>query len=996
MVTRSQQKAQENAESACQRREKESGVCPHSDLGEEGYTELQSSLPDFDDSLFTGGRDRIRLSRSEKRQMKHEFRSSELGREKHPLDLSSEEMKKLQWEDPTLKEICKAVRQHPSTAGVGFYEENGVLYRRWIPPGRDTEEMAIEQLVLPVQCRAAVLKLAHGVPFAGHLGRDKTAHRILHRFYWPTVYKDVADFVKTCAECQKTAPRCCNKAPLIPLPIMEEPYKRIAMDIIGPLPRSRTGKKYVLVVCDYATRFPEAIPMKSVDAEHVAEELLTLFSRVGVPEEILTDQGSNFTSQLLTELYRMLHVHAIRTTPYHPQTDGLVERFNKTLKSMLRRAACTEGKDWDKLIPYLLFAYREVTQASTGFSPFELLYGRQVRGPLDVLRETWEASSRSSDSVVSYVLSVQEKLEKMRFLVRENLLKAQKKQKKWYDSKARLQEFKQGDQVLVMLPTSGNKLFAQWQGPYKVEKKVGKVNYQVNMSDRRKKLRIFHVNMLRKFFTSEFVGYLQEEGDLEEDDSDWDPKSGCDDKPKLGEQLSGEQREQLQQLITEFPGVWSGIPGRTDQTEHRVETGNASPVRLPPYRLPHAFRVEVQKEVDEMLKSGVIEPSTSEWSAPIVPVRKKDGSLRLCIDYRRLNSISKADAYPMPRVDDLIDRLGKAKYISTLDLAKGYWQVPVAKESRPKTAFSTPFGLFQFNVMPFGLRGAPATFQRLMDQVVAGLDATSSYIDDLVIYSDSWEEHVEHLRQVFKRLQESNLTVKAKKCQLGMCECTYLGHVVGGGVVRPEASKIGAVTSFPRPQTKKQVREFLGLTGYYRRFIPGYASISAPLSDLTKKALPNQVKWSEACERAFLHLQNCLCKSPILHNPDFERPFILQTDASDRGVGAVLSQRDDNGADHPIAYFSRKLLPREERYSTVEKECLAIKLGVHAFRVYLIGRHFTVQTDHHALTWLDRLKENNPRLTRWSLSLQPYDFEVTYRPGKANGNADALSRAVVN
>ena len=215
-------------------------------------------------------------------------------------------------------------------------------------------------------------------------------------------------------------------------------------------------------------------------------------------------------------------------------------------------------------------------------------------------------------------------------------------------------------------------------------------------------------------------------------------------------------------------------------------------------------------------------------------------------------------------------------------------------------------------------------------------------------------------------------------------------------MVQPEPSKLVAVESFGTPKTKKGVRAFLGLTGYYRRFIPDYASIAAPLSDLTRNSLPNIVKWGGDCEKAFQRLKDLLCKSPILHNPDFEKPFILQTDASDRGVGAVLSQKDCNGDDHPIAYFSKKLLPREERYSTVEKECLAIKLGIHTFRVYLLGRSFTVQTDHHSLTWLDRVKENNARLTRWSLSLQPYQFDVVYRPGKANGNADALSRAAVN
>ena len=213
-------------------------------------------------------------------------------------------------------------------------------------------------------------------------------------------------------------------APLISLPIVEEPFQRFAMDIVGPLPRSRSGIRYILVICDYATRYLEAVPLKSIDAEHIAEELVKLFARVGVAQEILTDQGSNFTSQLLVEIYRMLHIHPIRTSPYHPQTDGLVERFNQTLKAMLRKVAVAEGKDWDKFLPYLLFAYREVPQSSTGFSPFELLYDRTVRGPLDVLRESWEGRRRSSESVVSHVLSMREKLEKMAGLVQENLAKA--------------------------------------------------------------------------------------------------------------------------------------------------------------------------------------------------------------------------------------------------------------------------------------------------------------------------------------------------------------------------------------------------------------------------------------------------------------------------------------------------------------------------------------------------------------------------------------------
>lgn len=245
--------------------------------------------------------------------------------------------------------------------------------------------------------------------------------------------------------------------------------------IVGPLSRSRSGHKYILVICDYATRYSKAIPLRSIDAEQIAEELIKVFSRVGIPKEILTDQGSNFTSQLLAELYRFLHIHPIRTTPYHPQTDGLVERFNKTLKALLQKATADVGKDWEKLIPFPLFAYREVPQASTGFSPFELLYGRPVRGPLKIIKETWEADKRSSESVISHVLAMRERLSRMSNLVQDNFKKVQKKQKQLYDRTAQDRQFQQGDQVLVLLPTSSNKLLARWRGPYQVVQRVNNV-----------------------------------------------------------------------------------------------------------------------------------------------------------------------------------------------------------------------------------------------------------------------------------------------------------------------------------------------------------------------------------------------------------------------------------------------------------------------------------------------------------------------------------------
>ena len=858
--------------------------------------------------------------------------------------------------------------------------------------------MSIDQLVLPSHCRKTILSLAHEIPLAGHLGQKKTAERILQRFYWPTLFQDVREVCKACPECQRTASGKTVRAPMIPLPIIEEPFQHIAMDIVGPLPRSRQGHRYILVICDYATRYPEAFPLKTIDAPHVAEELMKFFSRVGVPKEILTDQGTNFMSKLLTELYRMLHIQPIHTSPYHPQTDGLVERFNRTLKAMLNKLVGDEGKYWDRLLPYLLFAYREVPQASTGFSPFELVYGRQVRGPLDIIKESWEADKRSNESVVSHVLTVQDRLSKMSELARENLRKAQTVQKRWYDKNSRERTFQAGEQVLVLLPSTTNKLLAQWQGPYPVIRKITPVTYEVDMFDHKKRKRMFHVNMLKKWniptlalWTESKNGTDETEDDLPSWKDDTDPKEA----PKMGPQLANEQRSELQELLDKFLDILSNCPGKTDLIKHEIHTTSSHPIRLPPHRIPHAYKDMVQQELGDMLSNGIIEPSTSEWSSPIVLVKKTDGTLRFCIDFRRLNSISEADAYPMPRIDNLIDCLGQAKYISTLDLTRGYWQVPLSENARAKTAFATQSGLYQFTVMPFGLKGAPATFQRLMDTVLQGLDNfAAAYLDDVIIHSNSWSDHLSHLQQVFDRIRKAKLTVKQRKCQFAMERCNYLGHIVGSGQVQPDPSKLEAVKTFTIPKSKKEVRVFLGLTGYYRKFINNYSSLAAPLSDLTRKDIPNKIPWSDSCDRAFNTLKQILCSNPVLKTPDFSKPFILQTDASNKGVGAILSQIDDNSEEHPVGFFSRKLLPREQQYAIVEKECLAIKLGVEAFKVYLLGCSFTIWTDHRSLEWLERLKGNNSRLTRWSLALQPYSFTVKYRKGVANHNADALPRLI--
>ncbi|CAM4612755.1 unnamed protein product [Leuciscus chuanchicus] len=848
------------------------------------------------------------------------------------------------------------------------------------------------QLLIPKSRREMLFQAAHCNPMAGHLGQTATLNRLMARFFWPGIHENVRKWCASCRECQLVNPPANPKAPLCPLPLMQVPFERIGMDLIGPLERSARGHRFALVLVDYATRYPEAVPLRTISAKSVASALFQLISRVGIPKEILTDQGTAFMSRTIRELYELLGIKSIRTSVYHPQTDGLVERFNRTLKTMIRKFVQEDAKNWDKWLEPLLFAVREVPQASTGFSPFELLYGRQPRGVLDVLRETWEDGPSNSKNEIQYVLDLRAKLHTLGRLSMENLLQAQDKQSRLYNRGARLRQFAPGDKVLVLLPTSSSKLLAKWQGPFEVTRRIGDLNYEVARTDRGGAHQVYHLNLLKKWSEVESVMLAT----VVSGEVDLGPEASLKTQSLAlapgGDHLSPSQLSDVKKLQAEFADVFSPLPGRTDLIQHHVETEPGVVVRSRPYRLPEHKKKVVQSELEAMLDMGVIEESNSDWASPIVLVPKTDGSVRFCVDYRKVNAVSKFDAYPMPRVDELLDRLGTARFYSTLDLTKGYWQIPLSPMSKEKTAFTTPFGLHQFVTLPFGLFGAPATFQRLMDRILRPHAAyAAAYLDDIIIYSGDWQRHMQHLRAVLKTLRRAGLTANPKKCAVGRVEVRYLGFHLGHGQVRPQIDKTAAVATCPRPKTKKEVRQFLGLAGYYRRFVPNYSDLASPLTDLTKKEVPDTVPWTEQCQQAFTQLKAALCGGPLLHAPDFSLPFILQTDASDRGMGAVLSQEVE-GEERPVLYISRKLSKRETMYSTIEKECLAIRWAVLTLRYYLLGREFTLCSDHAPLQWLHRMKDTNARITRWYLALQPFKFQVIHRPGAQMAVADFLSR----
>ncbi|XP_078233562.1 uncharacterized protein LOC144583533 [Pogona vitticeps] len=593
--------------------------------------------------------------------------------------------------DATLQKCFEQVTDAQLTpeTPVRFLEKKGILYRETLRNISKGGDGIRSQLVVPEKYRPMILQRGHSDMFAAHLGVNKTQQRITQNFYWPEIGKQIKEFCKQCDVCQRQGNnRDRTKAKLCPLPVIDTPFKCIGVDIVGPLPKAtKRGNRFILTIVDHATRYPEAIPLTNIETNTVADALVGYMSRMGFASEIITDLGASFTSKLMKRLWQICGIKHKETTAYHPESNGLTEKFNGTLMRMIRAYLAENPNNWDQKLQSLLFAYRSVPQASTGFSPFELLFGRRVKGPLDLIKQNWEQITQDDpQDVVTYIDTLMNDLKRNLELAAENLQAQKVRKKAWDDQKARERHFDPGEEVL------------------------------------------------------------------------W---------PRLG---------------------------------------------------------------------------------------------------------------------------------------------------------------------------------------------------------------------------------KENKLQLGSPETKYLGHIVGGGVIKPLEAKIEAVRDWPRPNTKKKVKSFLGLVGYYRKFIPRFSEIAAPLTDLTRKKTDDRIPWTSDCEEAFQRLKQALINYPVLRAPDFDREFIIYTDASNSGVGAVLCQEDENGDQHPVSYLSRKLQKGERHLATVEKECLAIVYAIQKAKPYIWGRHFILCTDHSPLQWLKTMKTHNSKLMRWALNLQDYDFEVKVVRGSVNCVADALSR----
>ena len=457
---------------------------------------------------------------------------------------------------------------------------------------------------------------------------------------------------------------------------------------------------------------------------------------------------------------------------------------------------------------------------------------------------------------------------------------------------------------------------------------------------------------------------------------------------------SESENAKIASLLTEYQDVFSKNDldlGKTDLYEHMIDTGEAKPVKQPFRRVPLAYADEERKVIDKMLDQGIIRPSNSPWASPLLLTKKKDGSFRPCIDYRNVNKITKSDAFPVPKVDECIDSVAGAKIFSTLDLLSGYHQVPVHSNDIPKTAFCTKYGLFEFLVTPFGMKNSGATFQRTMELALNGLQwyICIIYIDDVIVFAKTFDEHIERLKLIFERLRQANLRLKPKKCELMKRQVTFLGHKVCANGISPDPSNVAKIINWPIPKNATEVKQFLGLCSYYRKYVKNFSSVAKPLNDLTKS--DSNLVWTNECQIAFDSLKQSLISPDIMALPNSTDKFILDVDASDFAIGAVLSQIQ-NDKERVVAYASRSLNKAERNYCVTEREMLAIRYFLEYFRHYLLGQNFHIRSDHQALKYMFSFKSPKGRVARWLEIISEFDFTIEHRKGSKHGNSDSMSR----
>ncbi|GFW02932.1 retrovirus-related Pol polyprotein from transposon 17.6 [Trichonephila clavipes] len=764
---------------------------------------------------------------------------------------------------------------------------------------------------------------------------------------------EIAEFVQTCKGCQLRKPeKIGDRAPITPIVRPELPFEIVNIDVIGPIqPPSGIGHKYVLCMMDQHTRWPEAVPLRSLTTKNACDSLLQIFSRTGIPSIIASDQGTNFKSALTQEFTKRIGSSPRFSCPGYPASNGLVERWNKVLKavgSVVVRASDSpdrkswvlkdvihhvireDPRSWDRQLPFLLFAYREVPNTTTRVSPFRLLYGREARGPLAILKSSWAGEihlpTNIFQSAADYLQEMKINMEKAAESASLTAAQKQKADGDYFNKRSSVKNFSIGEQVVLLIPDSSNKIYARWTGPGEIIQHHSPHSYKVKLSDGT--VRHVHVNKIRKYHPRALAVGVIFEGDHEFGEVHPTPNLSRSTSERVLHEinlnhLKESEREQVLAIVLKHQTLFT------------------SDVKI----------AKLIEQIEELLRLDLIEESDAEIAYPIVCVNKKDGTLRLCVDFRALNLESVSDDFPMEDAVELIHSIGRANIITTLDLLKGYWAIPMAEDSKNLTSFKTHRQQYRFKVMSFGLKNAFATFQREMNKALSCYRKFSrAYIDDIAIFSKNWEEHLLHLDTILTKLSELNFTVNLKKCAFGKAQIKYLGHIIGSELVYP-------------------------------------------LTELTKKKTPDSIPWTEKHDSSFHLLKKALVEAPSLYSPVPDKPYTIHSDASQIGIAACLSQKSGDKC-YPITYASQKLSKTEQSWSTIEREAFAIVWSLKKFEVWVFGTEIEFYTDHNPLPYLTKSAPQSARLQRWAFALQKFNVTIKHCPGMKMPHADALSRLV--
>ncbi|GFW90455.1 retrovirus-related Pol polyprotein from transposon 17.6 [Trichonephila clavipes] len=812
--------------------------------------------------------------------------------ESNLIKLSHKDFAKEQMNSAELKTLFEEAKSGSSKKNHYIVENNLLFFQK-----EDKDGTKRKCLVVPEKYRKNLMTIGHEAA-AAHVGVTKTKDAIFKTFYWPKCFSNVEDFVKTCDKCQRVGKlKDKKKAPLKIVPVITEIFTKINIDASGPLP---------------------------------------ITTRMLFPRKLQTEQGSSFMSALTTEFLERFEVKVVRSSVYHPQSNP-VERMHRTLKRILRVLCLEAIPDWEKILPQALFALRTVIHDSIGFSPAELVHGKNLRTHVMLLYEKLTEEEHVESSVVDYVFELINRMKICQELSILHMEDAKQKQKLWYDRRTVKRQFQLGELVWVIASSRPNKLSFQWVGPGEIVQQLSETNYVHD--------------------EEEDIPSLE----LENERSRW---SKIINDVQLNSKLSQIQRGQLKELLYEYSNLFSNIPGCTDLAEHDIELESERAIVAKPFRMsPRQIEI-LKSEVNKMLELKIIEPGESDFTSPLILVEAQGKEARPCIDYRRLNKVTRTQFFPLPNIEELLEKVSAAKYIAILDLTRGYWQIPLSPRAQRYASFVTTFGTFKPLRLPFGLKNAPYYFSGLMANLLKNCENFAvPYLDDIAIFSLAWDDHLKHLKDVFDRLRSAKLHIKPSKCQFAQAYAKYFGHLVGQGLRTPGELKVQVIKDFLIPTNKTQGRN-----------------------------RKSTVDWNSSCQNAFEELKTRLSKNPVLYSPDFTKPFIIQCDASNLGIGVVLSQVCEN-EEHLIMFLSKKLSLAEQKYSTTEKECAAIIFAVQKLKFYLEGHQkFVIQTDHNPLVWLEKNTGTNPRLLRWSFILQALNYEIAYRKGKQNQNADSLSR----